>query len=150
MRGALSAAVLIATALPALAQSTGAVRVIPGRAGVPVPIYGQDASWAVVEGDWGLAKGNHYPLQVMGGHAYPPPPEVGHYYPSSGKIPGYGRLEVEPPDHSRLPREGESYYHSWTAQSAPQPPDPPQNPPPVILAPQINGPIPGAPPPRPR
>jgi hypothetical protein len=140
MRSAVAAAVLVATTLPAFAQSTGAVRVIPGRSDMPVPINGLDASYAVVEGDWGLAKGVHnYPVRVMGGHLYPPPPEVGHYYPSSGNIPGYGRLEVDPPDHRKLPREAESYYHSWSAQSAPQPPEPPLTPPPVILAPQING-----------
>jgi len=153
MRSAVAAAVLIATTLPAFAtDGTGAVRVIPGRADVPVPINGLDASFAVVEGDWGLAKGaRNYPVRVMGGHLYPPPPEVGHYYPSSGKIPGYGRLEVDPPDHRKLPREAEGYYHSWSAQSAPQPPDPPVNPPAVILAPQINGPAPGPmPPPPPR
>ncbi len=144
MRSAVSAAVLIAMTLPALAQSTGAVRVIPGRPDVPVPLEGLDASYAVVEGDWGLAKNVHnYPVRVMGGHIYPPPPEVGHYYPSSGKIPGYGRLEVDPPDHRRLPREAESYYRSWSVQSAPPPPEPPAYPPPVIVAPQINGLVPG-------
>lgn len=149
MRSAVAAAVLIASLQPAMADGTGAVRVIPGRADVPVPINGVDASFAVVEGDWGLARGTHIPVHVFGGHPFPPPPEVGHYFPTSGKIPGYGRLEIDPPDRHKLPREGESYYHSWSAQSAPQPPEPPQNPPPIIVAPQINGPMPPPAPPGP-
>jgi hypothetical protein len=141
MRAALIAAVLIASTLPSLADGAGAVLVIPGRPGVPVPINGLDASYAVVEGDWGLARGiQNVPVHVYGGHLYPPPPEVGHYFPSSGKIPGYGRLEITEPDHGKLPREAESYYHSWSAQSAPPARPVPQNPPPLIVAPQINGP----------
>jgi hypothetical protein len=147
MRSAVTAALLIASTLPALAAGAGAVLVIPGKAGVPVPIDGMDASYAVVEGDWGLAKNVRVEPHVIGGHPLPPPPEVGHYFPSTGQMPGYGRLEITAPDRHRLPREAESYYHSWSAQSAPPPPEPPQNPPAIIVAPQING-APGAPPSR--
>ncbi len=41
----------------ALARAdSGPVIVIPSRPGVPVVINGRDASYAVVEGDWGLAR----------------------------------------------------------------------------------------------
>ena len=46
------------TALPAFAEGTVAV-VVPNRPDVPVIINGIDASWAVIEGDWGLARGIH-------------------------------------------------------------------------------------------
>jgi hypothetical protein len=55
-----------------------------------------------------------------------------------GHVPGYGRLEIQPPANRRLPQPAESYYQSWSAQSAPQPaqPEVPLYPPPVIVAPQ--------------
>ena len=71
--------------------------VIPGRPGVPVIINGVDASYSVVEGDWGLAKRIHVQPTVYGGRYVDPVPNVGHYYPSAGRMPGYGRLEIEPP-----------------------------------------------------
>jgi hypothetical protein len=153
MRAGLALAFLIGTTLTALADS-GPVIVIPGRPGVPVIINGVDASWAVVEGDWGLAKNVHVQPTVYGGRVLEPEPPVGHYYPSSGHLPGYGRLEIEPPSNGR-PHPDESYHQSWSAQSAPQPvapqaqPEIPFYPPPVIRAPQ-NGnagmPRPGYPP----
>lgn len=135
MRAAFMLAFLIGTTLPALADG-GPVIVIPGRAGVPIFINGIDASYAVVEGDWGLGKGVHVQPTIYGGR-YDSAPPVGHYYPSSGKMPGYGRLEIEPPANRRLPLASESYHQSWSAQSAPQPQVPPF-PPPVIVAP-LNG-----------
>ena len=55
-------------------------------------------------------------------------------------MPGYGRLEIEPPANRKLPQPAESYHQSWSAQSAPLPAqsDVPVNPPPVIVAPQID------------
>ena len=75
---------------------------------------------------------------IYGGRYVDPGPRVGHYYPSAGRVPGYGRLEIEPPANRRLPRRAESYHQSWSAQSAPLPAqiDPPNYPPPVIYAPQ--------------
>jgi hypothetical protein len=69
------------------------------------------------------------------------PPNVGHYYPSAGQLPGYGRLEIEPPANRALPQPAESYHQSWTSQSTPQPvqPEVPFYPPPVIVAPQGAG-----------
>ena len=138
MRTGLALAILIGTTAAALADS-GPVLVIPGRPGVPIIINGVDASYAVVEGDWGLGKGLARdahglwrPLLSI------PRRNVGHYYPSAGQQPGYGRLEIEPPANRKLPQPAESYHQSWSAQSSPQRPQPevPLYPPPVILAPQ--------------
>jgi hypothetical protein len=137
MRGGLVLAILIGTTAAALADSSH-VLVIPGRPGVPIIINGIDASYAVVEGDWGLAKNEHFTPTVYGGRLVEPAPNVGHYYPSAGHVPGYGRLEIEPPANRRLPQPAEIFHQSWSAQSTPQPvqPEVPFYPPPVILAPQ--------------
>ena len=137
MRAGLALAFLIGTSFAALADS-GPVIVIPGRAGVPVIINGVDASYAVVEGDWGLGKGVHVQPTIYGGRPAEPVPNVGHYYPSAGRLPGYGRLEIEPPANRKLPQPAESFYQSWSAQSTPQPVQPPvpAYPPPVLFAPQ--------------
>ena len=137
MRGGLVLAILIGTTAAALADSSP-VLVIPGRPGVPIIINGVDASYAVVEGDWGLAKNEHFTPTVYGGRPVEPAPNVGHYYPSAGHLPGYGRLEIEPPANRRLPEPAEIYHQSWSAQSTPQPvqPEVPFYPPPVIFAPQ--------------
>jgi hypothetical protein len=137
MRARLALAILIGTAVPALAGG-GFDIVIPGRPGVPVIINGIDASYAVVEGTWGLGKNEQVQPTVYGGRYIDPEPRVGHYYPSAGNLPGYGRLEIEPPANRRLPQPAESYHQSWSAQSTPQPeqPEVPFYPPPVIIAPQ--------------
>lgn len=106
MRAARALLLLIGTALPALSPASandGFSVVIPGRAGVPVIINGIDASWAVVESDWGLAKNVHVQPVVYGGRTVDPGPPVGHYYPSAGHTPGYGRLEIQPPANRKLP-----------------------------------------------
>jgi hypothetical protein len=135
-------AILTGAALPAGAAD-GFDIVIPGRPGVPVIINGVDASYAVVEGDWGLAKGVHVQPTVYGGRYVDGEPNVGHYYPSLGRKPGYGRLEIEPPANRILPPPAESFHQSWSAASTPpraQPaqPEVPFYPPPVIVAP-LNG-----------
>jgi hypothetical protein len=137
MRTGLALALLIATTWPALAQ-TGPVIVIPGRPGVPIIINGVDASYAVIEGDWGLAKGVHVQPTIYGGRPVDPEPHVGHYYPSAGLRPGYGRLEVDPPANRKLPQPAESYHQSWSAQSNPPAEQPvvPFYPPPVIVTPE--------------
>ena len=139
MRAGLTLAILIGTTCVALADSSP-VLVIPGRAGVPIIINGIDASYAVVEGDWGLGKGVHVQPTVYGGRIIDPTPNAAHYYPSAGNMPGYGRLEIEPPANRKLPQPAESYHESWSAHSTPQPVQPMQEvpfyPPPVIVAPQ--------------
>jgi len=58
MRAGVTLAILMAMTSTAFADG-GFEIVIPGRPGVPVIINGVDASYAVVEGDWGLAKRIH-------------------------------------------------------------------------------------------
>jgi hypothetical protein len=136
MRVAQALLFLIATAAPALANDGFSI-VVPGRPGVPIVINGVDASWAVVESDWGLAKNVHIQPTVYGGRLVDLAPQVGHYYPSAGQRPGYGRLEIQPPANRRLPTPAESYHKSWSMQSAPHPlqGDIPPDPPAVIVAP---------------
>jgi hypothetical protein len=135
MRALVTLAILIGTAGAACAESNGPVIAIPGRPGVPVIINGVDASYSVVEGDWGLDKGVHYQPTVYGGRPVEPLPPVGHYYPSAGHMPGYGRLEIEGPDK---PKPAPSFHQSWTSESKPQLPEIPVNPPPVIMAPRFD------------
>lgn len=139
MRAAVALAILIGTTATAFAGG-GFDIVIPGRPGVPVVINGVDASYAVVEGAWGLGKGEQVQPTVYGGRYFDPTPRVGHYYPSAGHMPGYGRLEIQPPANRKLPQPAESYHQSWSAQSAPLPAqsDVPLYPPPVIVAPQVD------------
>jgi len=137
MRAGVALAFLMTMTSAAFA-SEGFEIVIPGRPGVPVIINGVDASYAVIEGDWGLGKNVQVQPTIYGGRYIDPVPRVGHYYPSAGHMPGYGRLEIEPPANRRLPHPAESYHESWSAQSTPQL-EIPANPPPVIVAPQIGG-----------
>src|SRR3979411_11387 len=103
MRAVLALACLIGTTWTSLAGG-GFDIVIPGRVGVPIIINGVDASYAVVEGEWGLGQRTHVQPTVYGGRYIDPIPQVGHYYPSAGHLPGYGRLEVEPLPGRRLPQ----------------------------------------------
>jgi hypothetical protein len=135
MRAGLALAILMAMTGAAIAE-TGPVIVIPGRPGVPVIINGIDASYAVVEGDWGLGKGVHVQPTVYGGRYVYAEQNVGHYYPSAGHMPGYGRLEIQPPANRLLPQPAESYHESWSARSTPQAAEVPLYPPAVIMAPR--------------
>src|SRR5258707_12953498 len=118
MRVASTLAILAAMTSTAFAGG-GFEIVIPGRPGVPIIINGVDASYAVVEGDWGLGKGLHRQPTVYGGRLVDPDPHVGHYYPTAGHSPGYGRLEIQPPADRKLPQPAESYHESWSSHSAP-------------------------------
>jgi hypothetical protein len=137
MRIGVTLALFIATTSAAFAGG-GFDIVIPGRPGVPIIINGVDASYAVVEGEWGLGQGNQVQPTIYGGRYIDPVPRVGHYYPSAGRMPGYGRLEIEPAANRRLPQPAESYHQSWSAQSAPLPAQSnvPLNPPEIIYAPR--------------
>lgn len=113
------------------------VLVVPGRPGIPVVINGYDASYTVVEGDWGLSRPGYRPPAIVSGPLIRPAPYyTGAYFPSQGRPPGYGRREIEPPPDRRLPRPAPSYHRSWGAESQNLPAtiDPPADPPPVILA----------------
>ncbi len=139
MRAAIALAILIGTSCTASAGG-GFDIVIPGRPGVPVIINGVDASYAVVEGMWGLGRNVQVQPTIYGGRYIDPRPNVGHYYPSAGHLPAYGRLEIQPPANRKLPQPAESYHQSWSAQSNPPQPqaDVPFYPPPVIVAPQVD------------
>lgn len=140
-RAAQAMLLLTLTAAPALADSGGFGVVIPGRPGVPIIINGRDVSYTVVEGDWGLERGTHRQPTFYGSRPVRLP-EVGHYYPSSNRLPGYGRLEIEPPPNRPLPKPAESFRQSWEVESRPPQPAPaqvPMDPPQVIIAPPNEG-----------
>src|SRR5713226_2764613 len=120
MRAGLALAILIATTWTAFAGG-GFDIVIPIRPGLPIIINGIDASYAVVEGEWGLGRNEQVQPTIYGGRIIDFEPHVGHYYPRAGHAPGYGRLEIEPPSDRKLPQPAESYYRSWSSQSAPLP-----------------------------
>lgn len=113
-------AVLLAviTASPALAQRAPEI-VIPGKPGVPVYINGIDASWGVVESDFGLDRpGMMTPTVVWRPLLVDlPTSPVPGYHPRTGKRPGYGRLEIVPPPDRPLPPPAPTYYRSWSSGS---------------------------------
>jgi hypothetical protein len=110
---------VLAAAAPAAADS-GPVIVIPTRPGVPVVINGYDASYAVVEGDWGLARPGHMAPTVIGGrpvlpnYVYSP---RNSYHPRYGRPPARGRNEIEPPPDRALPEPAEPFYRGWSTSS---------------------------------
>ena len=100
------------------------VFVVPGRRDVPVIVnpLGYDASYQVVEGDFGLSRPGQVNPVIIG---YPPVVPIyyqpRHYFPSGGHLPGYGRAEINPPPNRRLPPPAQSYRRSWSAASDPIP-----------------------------
>jgi hypothetical protein len=120
----------------------GPVVVIPGKAGVPVIIneFGHDASYTIVEGEWGLGRpGVITPRIVAGTLVIPVLPPYRPYFPGFGTVPGYGRDEVEPPADRRLPTPARSFKRSWTSQSEPLPAnlEPPAPPPEIVVVPEL-------------
>jgi hypothetical protein len=134
MRVVQAALLLVLSGSPALAQRVPVI-VIPGRPDVPVIMNGVDVSWSVVEGDYGLDRPigmvptviyRPYVVVVPGPGYGPGAPRRRQasgpsYYPSTGERPGYGRLEVIPPPDRPLPPPAESFFQSWSSQSAPGP-----------------------------
>jgi hypothetical protein len=120
---------------------TGPVIVVPGKPGVPVMIYGVDATGAVVYGDWGLAKPNNMGLLIEGARPAPYPSRFwpGAYFPGTGQPPPYGRKEIEPPPGRLLPPLAPQYQRSWTVSPEPGPVTeyPPFETPPVIVEPRL-------------
>jgi hypothetical protein len=114
-----------ATVPPASAYAdSGPVIVIPSRPGVPVIINGQDASYAVVEGDWGLARPGAVPVTVIGGSPILPNPVYSprnSYHPRYGRAPQRGRVEIEPPPDRELPEPAENFSREWSTSSDPFP-----------------------------
>jgi hypothetical protein len=114
---------VVVTAAAARADS-GPVFVVPSRPGVPIVINGVDASYAVVEGDWGLARPGHGTVTVIGGRAVLSNPvysQRNFYHPRYGYPPPRGRLEIEPPANRALPEPAETFSRSWSTQSQPAP-----------------------------
>jgi hypothetical protein len=106
---------------PALVRAdSGPVIVIPSRPGVPVIINGRDASYAVVEGDWGLSRPGAVPVTVIGSSPVVPNEvyrQRNSYIPKYGRAPERGRYEVEPPADRALPEPAESFSRSWSTSS---------------------------------
>jgi hypothetical protein len=129
---------LAVTASPAFAQREPEI-VIPGKAGVPVYINGVDASWGIVESEFGLDRPGSAPTViyrplVVSLPAYAPP-----YHPKTGQRPGYGRLEIIPPADRPLPPPAPTYYRSWSSGSASGPVTdyPPYPAPTVVVSPNF-------------
>jgi hypothetical protein len=108
---------LVAMASPALAQREPEI-VIPGKPGVPVYINGIDASWGVVEGEFGLDRPGTAPTVIYRPLVASLPVAVPAYHPKTGQRPGYGRLEIVPPPDRPLPAPAPTYYRNWSSGSA--------------------------------
>lgn len=118
---------------------TGPVIVIPGRPGVPVMINGRDASYGIVEGDWGLGKSiNTQPTVTNSWRAISTRPE-GQYFPRTGRLPGYGRHEIEPPEDRKLPPRAQSFHRAWGVESpnVPVTQNPPYDSPQIMVDPRM-------------
>jgi len=102
MRFIHAVALLAVSATPALAQREPEI-VIPGRPDVPVIINGVDASWGIVEGEFGLFRPGHPVTVITRPLVVSMPVTVPGYFPSSGRRPGYGRLEIIPPPNRPKP-----------------------------------------------
>src|SRR4051812_40382734 len=116
---ALAGFAALATA-PARAEGEGPVIVIPSRPGVPVVINGRDASYAVVEGDWGLSRPGAAPVTVIGGSPILPNPVYTRrhsYHPKYGRVPERGRIEIGPAADRGLPEPAASLSRSWSTSS---------------------------------
>ena len=93
---------------PARADS-GPVIVIPSRPGIPVVINGRDASYAVVEGDWGLSRPGAVPVTVIGGSPLLPNSVYtrrNSYHPKYGRAPRARPQRGRARGRSRAARSG--------------------------------------------
>ena len=139
MRIACTAVLLGMMVAPALAQREP-LFVVPGRPGVPVMINGIDASWGIVEGEFGLDRpGVTAPTVIYRPFLTPVPYRVHTYYPADGRRPGYGRLEIPAGPHRPLPPPAPTYYRDWFSESAPTPVTEDPHYGPVVLAPVVGG-----------
>ena len=122
MRCIVAAFVVIAAATAGAGSAradNGPVIVIPTRPGVPVNIHGLDASYMVVEGDWGLSRPGHGSITIIGDAPaiwYGPRSS---YYPRYGRPPPRGRNEIELGPDRPMPEPAEPYFRSWSSDSAP-------------------------------
>ena len=131
-------AILIGTTSAALAGG-GFDIVIPGRPGVPIIINGVDASYAVVEGDWGLGKDVQVQPTIYGGRYVDPEPQCRSLLSerrSSCRATAVSKSSRPPTASCRSrPRAIISPGRRNPLRRRPQP-DVPFYPPPVIVAPQ--------------
>jgi hypothetical protein len=138
------AAVGLLGSTAARASDNAPVIAIPGRPDVPVIIDGRDASWAVVESDWGLYRPGWLPPTVIKPLCCNPPypgRPVARYFPGTGRMPGYGRREFDPPQ-ARRQRPAQPYSRSWSAESENLPATimpPSYDVPPVVVQPFFGG-----------
>lgn len=117
-------AAAVTAIVPARAGDEGPVIVIPSRPGIPVVINGRDASYAVVEGDWGLARPGFVSPTIIGGSLLAPSRvynQRNSYHPKYGTAPERGRHEIEPGPDRRLPEQAESFSRDWTTPPPEQP-----------------------------
>lgn len=134
MRFLFAALMLAVSCSSALAQREPEI-VIPGKPGVPVYINGIDASWGIVEGEFGLDRPNQVnPTVIYRPYLASLPYGVPPYFPSEGRRPGYGRLEIVPPVR-RAPAPGPKFHRFWSSQSDPGPVTDYPPTPPVMFAP---------------
>jgi hypothetical protein len=121
----------------ALAQREPEI-VVPSRPDIPVYINGVDASWGIVEGEFGLDRPNAAvaPTVIYRPYLIPLPYRVPGFFPADGRRPGYGRLEVAPPRNRALPPPAPSFYRSWSSESAPNPVTEYPSYAPVLIAPR--------------
>ena len=130
---------LVAGMAPLQASETGPVIVIPGRPGVPVIMNGQDVSYAVIEGDWGLARpGQNEPrILYRYGNGALIGPSSGNYFPKTAvRRASAARKSIF---RARCVRQ-RSYHRAFGVQSDPTPVTPPQSmpqTPPIIVAPNM-------------
>ena len=152
--GICSAGAACADHLPAVA--------IPGKRGVPVIVNGQNATGAVVIGDWGLYRPGHVVPTIIRRQPWVGVPRyrraatvvrhyrrkrvktvrrkaivrsgVRHFFPGGTSPPKLGRHESDKPA-SPPPVPAESFSRSWSARSSPAPATIPQ--PPVVVPPVI-------------
>jgi hypothetical protein len=139
MRFLYAALLLAVSCSSALAQREPEI-VIPGRPDVPVYINGIDASWGIVEGEFGLDRPNQVnPTVVYRPYLVALPFGVPSYFPREGRRPGYGRLEFVPPAERRPLAPGPRYRRFWSSESDPGPVTEYPGGPPVTYAPTFNG-----------
>src|SRR6202022_221447 len=87
--------------------------------------YGLDASYSVVEGDFGLDRPAQVNPHIVAGPMLPP--MLGprrYYFPHSDHRPGYGRYEIVPPPNRAKPPPAQTYYRAWGTSSEPLPASP--------------------------
>jgi hypothetical protein len=128
-----TALILGAPIAPPAAADHAPTIAVPARPGVPIVVHGQDVSWAVIEGDWGLHRPGHGERTVTYGVPILYGPAHGAYFPSLGRTPQLGRREIDVPPARRAPQR---YFRSWTSESPPVPAT--VHPPYAYEPPQVN------------